>query len=288
VTQSSTPWPGGDGEQLAELLRAQGTPPDEIAEATDTLTLLAAWPAPAPSAADTAHLLQRLRPLLPAPSPVRRALRRRPPTLAGEWLALLALVRAQVDVFRPAFWLTSALVMALGILGVLGIDLSPTLALYVSGPLLSYLGAAAAFRGSTLGLLEFELACLPSPRQLMLARLVLVLGYDIVLGLLGGGLLWLRSGTAPLALTLHWLTPLLLVAGVTLLLSLRLPVTKAAAYTYGAWLVVLALRTLATGAAASLAFAASTEVVLGSAGLVFLLAALWALPAATPRMLPHH
>jgi hypothetical protein len=288
MTQSSTPWPAGDLEHLAALLREQGMPPEDIAETAAALTRLAAWAAPVPNAADTARLVQRLRPLVPAPSPVRRALRRRPRTLAGEWLALLGLVRAQVSVFRLAFWLTSALVMGLGVVGILGMDLSPTLAIYVTGPLLSYLGAAAAFRGSTLGTLECELACLPSPRQLMLARLVLVLGYDVALGLLGGGLLWLWRGAAPQALTLHWLTPLLLVAGVTLVLSLRLPIAQAAGFTYAGWLAVLAVRWLATGAALSFAFAASTEIALGSAGLALVGTTILALPTAIPRWLPHH
>lgn len=288
MTESSTPWPAEERKRLAALLREQGTPAEEIAGATDTLARLAAWTAPFPSAADTARLVHRLRPLLPGPSAVRQALQQHPRTLGGEWLALLGLVRAQVSVFRPAFWLTSALVVALGILGILGMDLSPTLALYVSGPLLSYLGAAAVFRGSTLGLLEFELACLPSPRQLLLSRLVLVLGYDVALGLFGSGLLWLWRATAPLTLTLHWLTPLLLVAGVTLLLSLRLPIAQAAGFTYAAWLVVLALRWLATGAALFFAFTTPTETLLGGAGLACLVAAVWSLPAATPRLLPHH
>ena len=72
-------------------------------------------------------------------------------------------------------------------------------------------------------MLEFELASPPSPRQLTLARrLVVVLSYDLALGLLLSLLLWPRSGAGFWLLTLHWLAPLLLGVGLTLLLSLAL------------------------------------------------------------------
>lgn len=288
MTQPPEPWPVEHQSDLAELLSEQGMPPEEIPDAAAALASLAAWTAPVPSAADTARLVQQLLPVLPRLPPVRRALRARRQTLWGEWWSLLGPIRAQVHVFRPAFWLSSALVVMFGMLGLSGMEVPSALAMYVSGPLLSYLGAAAAFRGTALGLLEFELACLPSPRQIMLARLVLVLGYDVGLGLVASGLLWLGSGAAPLALTLHWLMPLLLVAGVTLLLSLRLPVLQAATFTYAAWLVSLALRRLWESGAFSVALPASTELLLGGVGATFLIAAVWMLPAATPRLLPHH
>jgi len=154
--------------------------------------------------------------------------------------------------------------------------------------LLSYLGTASAFRGAALGTLEFELACPPSVRQLTLARLVLIIGYDTALTLAGSGLLWLWSGDAPLALTLQWLAPLLLVAGLTLVLSLRLAVAKAAAVTYVAWLIFLTPRWLQGGVGGAVPPTASMDVLLGAAGLALLVAAVFATPAASVRLLPHH
>jgi len=71
----------------------------------------------------------------------------------------------------------SALVTLLGAVVVLSNVLPDReLALRASGPLLAYLGTVVAFRGSDRRTLELELVCLPSPLQLALARLVIVLG----------------------------------------------------------------------------------------------------------------
>lgn len=287
MTHPSASWPLDNRAHLEAALREQGMASEEVVASVDALAHLTSWPAPVPDQADTERLMQRLHPLLPARSLVRQALQERPRTLWGECLALLSLVRAQVGVLRPAFWLSSAVVMLLGALMTLGIAVPQSLALAISGPLLSYLGTTAAFRGAALGLLEFELACPPSPRQLMVARLVLVLGYDVGLGLLGSCFLWRWSGPAPLALTLSWLAPLLLIAGLTLLLSLRLPMMRAAGLAYAGWLAALALRWTSAGAD-GLLFAMSTEVLLGCAGLALLAAAVYAAPAAGVRLLPHH
>ncbi|HEX4208044.1 MAG TPA: hypothetical protein VHZ51_28345 [Ktedonobacteraceae bacterium] len=47
-----------------------------------------------------------------------------------------------------------------------------------------------------------------------------------------------------MALTLSWFTPLLLVAGLALLLSLRLSIRVAASLAYGSWLALLAISTI--------------------------------------------
>ena len=70
-------------------------------------------------------------------------------------------------------------------------------------------------------MLELELVCPPSPVQVTIARLVLVLGYDLALGLAWGLALWVAG------------TP----QGLALLLSLRLFVKTAAARAYGGWLL---------------------------------------------------
>jgi hypothetical protein len=177
-------------------------------------------------------------------------------------------------------------------------NLSRSFLLHVIGPLLAYIGAANAFRASGLKMLEFELACPPSPRQLTLARLTVVLSYDLALGLLLSLLLWPSSGAgspAPVLaagfwlLSLHWLAPLLLGVGLTLLLSLRLPIGQAAALAYGAWLVLLALTLIGQNGLPGRAggLPAPVELGLGLAGLALMFAAVLALPRALPWMLPH-
>ena len=116
-----------------------------------------------------------------------------------------------------------------------------------------------------------------------MARLVIVLGYDVALGFALSLVLWAGGTGQVLLLTLSWLMPLLLVAGLALLLSLRLAVEAAASVAYASWLAVLALittanlQTLLLGPQLSL---------LGCAGLALLIIALLRLHADMHRLLP--
>ena len=275
-------WPFEQPEQLEELLREQGASPEECADLLPALRRLSEWQAPQPAPADTRRLLARLAPALPVPSPVRRAIREH---RQHRGAFLLATARAQVSLFGPGFWLVSALVTLVGV----GIVLSKVLpdqelVLRLSGPLLAYLGTIVAFRGRGAKALELELVCLPSPLQLALARLVIVLGYDVGLGLALGLALWAGGTEHVLALTLSWLMPLLLVAGLALLLSLRLPVQAAASLAYGSWLAILTIGS--TTNLQALPLTPALSVLPGCIGVALLAIALLRLHADMHRLLP--
>jgi hypothetical protein len=279
-------WPFERPEQLAEALREQGATPEERADLLPTVHRLSEWQAPQPSPADTRHLLARLTTALPALSPVRQAIREHQQRQRTSISWLLATARTQVSLFGPAFWLVSALITLVGA----GVVLSKVLpdqelVLHASGPLLAYLGTVVAFRGPGLGVLELELVCLPSPLQLALARLVIVLGYDVGLGLALSLALWASGTGQVLALTLSWLMPLLLVAGLALLLSLRLSVQAAASLAYGSWLAFLAIDT--TSNFQLLLLAPPLEVLLGCIGLALLAITLLRIHTDMHRLLPH-
>jgi hypothetical protein len=282
---SPASWPLDSPDTLAEALREQDATPAEIAEWMPVAQRLAEWPERTITSADTLRLLSVLAPLLPSPSPLRQALRERRARRRGSLITLLDTIRTQVSILRPAFWLASALITLAGVY----VELAPwdndsVLFLRALGPLLAYLGISSAFRGIGLRTHECELACPPSALQLTLARLVIVLGYDVVLGLCLSLALWLHglhdgstfAGSGFLFLTLHWLMPLLLVAGLALVLSLRLPSNLAATLAYGAWLGMLAvayavphvLAHAGVGVAHPLSDAA--EIALGVAGLALL------------------
>ena len=282
-------WSLDQVENLAEALRDQGVPQEEILELSKTLMRLNEWKAPSTSQADEQQLVERLLPYLPSFSPTRQALRARPNGLAYEFFTLLRLVRTQVSLFQPSFWLASSVIVMLGGLLILGGPaVNPIFLLQVISPLLSYLGTTVAFRGNGLHMLEFELACPPSPRQLTLARLIIVLSYDIVLGLLLSTFLWSFSGTSFWLLTLHWLAPLLLGTGLTLLLSLRIPIHQAAGISYVGWLAVLVVGIINQNGVQRLAFTFSHGVELGFAltGVVMVGLVLICLPKAITGWLP--
>jgi hypothetical protein len=195
------------------------------------------------------------------------------------------MARAQVSLFGLSFWLVSALITLVGAGAVLG-HLLPAqdVLLSIIGPFLGYLGTIVAFRGPGVQVLELELVCLPSPWQLALARLVIILGYDLGLGFVLGLALWASGTEQVLALLLSWFMPVVLVAGLALLLSLRLSVQIAAALSYGSWLAVLALDTISPLQA--LLFTPLSHVLLGCLGLALLATVLLHLHAAMPHLLP--
>src|SRR5207302_9388771 len=128
-------WPFERPEQLTDALREQGATPEERADLLPALRRLSEWQAPQPEAADTRRLLARLTTALPAPSPVRQAIREHRQQRIS---FLLATARAQVSLFGPAFWLVSALVTLLCAAVVLSKVLpDQELVLRASGPLLA-------------------------------------------------------------------------------------------------------------------------------------------------------
>lgn len=278
-----------DRDDLRERLRELDATPAEIAAWTPLVRRLAEWPERHITQASQRHLLSVLEQAMPLHSAVRQAIREQKPRCVT---TLLAIARAQVSLFGLGFWLVSALITLVGAVVVLRIiNLAPdqawvlaALVLRLSGPLLSYLGTIVAFRGRGTRVLELELVCLSSPLQLALARLVIVLGYDVGLGLALGLLLWAGNSGQVLALTLSWLMPLLLVAGLALLLSLRLSIRTAASLAYGSWLAFVGIS--AVPPFQTLLLSPALLVLPGGIGLAGLTIALLRMHASMHRLLP--
>ena len=275
-------WPKNSSEHLEQALREQGETPADIAELLPALQALHSWRAPTPTDADKQRLLARLTPLLAELSPVRQALRMRRRDAWGRMLTFIEVARAQVSILQPSFWLLSAFLTLLGFLAHFVMSGSYATLLQVVGPFLAYLGTLTIFRGVRLHMLEFELSCPPSPQQLTIARLLVVLLYDIGLGLLLSLLLLTHGGENFLALTLDWLMPLLLVMGLTLLLSLRFSIYVSAIIAYIGWLFLLGLTLPVYGL---LSFSLAGLLTIGLIGIVFLGIALRSIPVVIERQL---
>ncbi|MCA9977703.1 MAG: hypothetical protein KC413_18215, partial [Anaerolineales bacterium] len=154
-------------------------------EATDELQALLAqvdqWPLPTPTALETEQLLAQLLPELPSQSGWRRWRTR----LASWWL--WQLLRAQVRVVRSEIWTASALVMILGVFvsfvmvqeGRIGGPLA------LVAPLVAATGIAFLYNPADERVWEMERVTAVSPRLILLVRLLLVFGYDLLLGVLG-------------------------------------------------------------------------------------------------------
>lgn len=293
-------------EVLEGALREQGEDEQSIEALAPVLERLSEWQAPVLSEADTQRLLSVLLPLLPdagTPStlPVREIRATLHHGLAQtrsrlSWFFELSLLQGMM--VRPSFWLASAFISALGMLAmVFSLPTNGAFVLRLLGPLLAALGVSAAFRSVRLNMLEIELSCPISPLRLTLVRLVLVLGYDIALGLLVSLTLVLvnvpASGSGLLLLVMvtvgHWLAPLLLVAGLALILSLRLTVETAAALAYAGWLAVL-VPTLAEGMEQTQGFFTSLlsggEIAIGIVGALLVVVALLRIRTSLSLLLP--
>ncbi len=226
-------------QELADLLTKDGVSREEVDDTLACIARLSAVDVSAPTSAETRRLLRSLEPLLAKPTAsVWEGARRSP----AELTKMLRLAALQVSVMRLGFWIGSAVVMLVGLglaVSQAGADRIYVLALV--GPLLAYLGVATGFRGDTLGMLEVEFACPVTMRELALSRLLVIVGYQTLIGAIGVVALHGQARSSISALMLMWLAPLLLGLGFTLLLSLWLTPSRAGALVYSTWVVVATL-----------------------------------------------
>lgn len=265
-------------ERLAEALRELDIEAEEYGAVLSIVDQLANMERRLVTPGMTQRLLMALTPSLPQSSPVRAAISAHYAS-RHRLITLLDIARIQVSIMRPVFWLVSAAIMLLGVI----VELSQpgdviAFALRALGPLLVTMGVGIAFRGIGRNTVECELACPPSVLELIVARLVIVLGYDMALGLclslLGGR----HAGEGVWVVTAHWLAPLLLVSGLALALAPRWGFQRAATWAYVGWLGALVMsaslpRFLDVATIGSLQ-APTTDVALGILGVALCLLAL--------------
>jgi hypothetical protein len=132
------------------------------------------------------------------------------------------LLRSQLLVIRAEIWPASALVFALGLLVTLATctQAGGALPFVLTAPIVAALGVAFIYGPAVDPALEVELATPTSPHLVLLARLVLVFGFDLALGLAGSlALALLRPGLSLWLLVSAWLSPMAFLSTLSLLLS---------------------------------------------------------------------
>ena len=146
-------------------------------------------------------------------------------TAPAPWERAWQLLRPQVKLLRREIWLASALVMAIGyFVAVFGAsEQAATSALEVVAPFVAAAGVALIYGTESDPALEITLATPTSPRQVLLARLALVFGYDLALSLLATvGLLAVVPVDLLSGIILNWLGPMTLLSALALLLSVSI------------------------------------------------------------------
>lgn len=210
-----------DEENMARLRAMLEEDTGSIEEAADLLEIAAylnTWPAPEPSEQDTTRLIDALLPVLPVHQTRLDRVRRR---LANWWPLLI--LRAQIRIVRGEIWVASALIIALGILVTLATYDTTTdamLPLVLVAPLVAAVGVAFLYGPEIDPALEIQLATPTSPRLVLLARLVLLFGFDLSLGLAGSiTLTILQTDVSLWPLVMAWLAPMTFLSALAFLLS---------------------------------------------------------------------
>jgi|SRR5271157_1121632 len=222
-----------DKELLARLSEDTGLP-EEAEDLAPVIRKLQAWKAPEPTVDETNRLTGTLRRLL---------MHRRKNNLAYRlhlgWLVL----GSQPRVVQSELWAASAIVMGLGTLVTLAYAhsnaIDVTLPFVLIAPVAAAGGIAFLYGPTQDPALEIELTTPVSSRQVLLARLVLVFGFDLLFGLAGSAFLTLlRADISFWPLVTAWLAPMTFLASLAfLLMTLTLDSTVNQLICLGLWII---------------------------------------------------
>jgi hypothetical protein len=207
-------------QRLRAMLLEDTDSPEEVDALADVVAQLRRWQSPQAETQATAQLIQKL---LPEMATGRISFLSRVSRGVGEWWPLL-LIRAQLRVVRREIWAASALVMALGTLVTLLSYTSSSTGLTpisIFAPLVAAVGIAFLYDTEVESMIEIENSTPASTRLLLLTRLTLVFGFDLVLGLVGSGLLAIfHADVLVWPLVLSWLAPMAFLSAMAFLLSI--------------------------------------------------------------------
>lgn len=177
--------------------------------------------------------LRRIRRVDPAGTPA--------PRFRPTWRWLVQLLRSQAPLVQREIWPVSLVVMLIGLIVAFIAD--QVIAFRIIAPLVAMACMSVLYGPENDPAFELAQSAPTSPWQILLARLVLVYGYNLVLALAGSlALLPLMSEPVYSELVLGWLAPMTFLSAAALALSLWLGSNNALTLTYLAWLAQLFLQ----------------------------------------------
>ena len=178
------------------------------------------WTAPEADPASKARLIERLMHVQTlSPVPVRPALK-----MSLLWMGLI--LRSQMRLINVLMWGASAILLALGTLVTFLSFQTPngtTLPIILVAPVVAAVGVAFLYGEDVDPPLELQMTTPVSPRVVLLARLALLYGFNLLLALVCSVLLALSQAEISLApLVLAWLAPMTFLSALAFLLSVFL------------------------------------------------------------------
>lgn len=214
-------FPLDDSDVNQEINLAELTPA-EIEQLNQTITKLASFTISKPSQVSTDNLVQSLKQYLPHTknqfdTPIEVS------AITQRVIGLLQLLRPQISIFAAPFWFISALTMVLGVyLNTQTMNQSEFIPLLMIAPLVIALGIVYAFRNVDERIVELEKTAALSWIQLVLARMVIILGYNNIIVLFLSLIIHFSLPQLPLFnLLISWFAPLALWSSIALAGTLK-------------------------------------------------------------------
>lgn len=203
-----------------------------------TLDRLDQCEVPAPSEQSTEALIAMLKPIFAEEHVVSAAVKRR--VYEQEYdrsSPVLQLIKPQCMLLSKWFIILSLLSLFIGLFMTNAFDGDTLRFLANASPLLGILTVLYEFRAQHSNMQELEAACPYSPAQIAAARLLIVLGYDILLCLLATSVIGYWHDGILWRVVISWLAPLLFVLGVALCASLKLGISGGCLVSSIAWIL---------------------------------------------------
>ncbi len=267
--------PQSETERLRAMLQEDLDSPDEAEALLSTVERLKVWEAPPADPQTTVKLIETLKPEM-LPSGAGRY-------KVAEWWPFLMLC-AQMRVVRGELWTASALVMAFGAFVTLAFSSADTATLpfVLTAPVVAAVGIAFLYGPDVDPALEIQLATPAPPRLVLMARLLLLFGFDLAVGLIASAALAAAHADLSLwPLVMAWLAPMTFLSALAFFLGvvLRDPMTGMV-ISVGLWALHAAARFTTIGGLSFLAAvpdltAPAARPWLFGAGLLVALLAFW-------------
>jgi anti-sigma factor RsiW len=159
---------------------------------------------------------------------------------------IIQLLLSQIPLVRREIWPASGLIMVIGY--IIAILVENEAALYFIAPMLAAAGVGVLYGNENDPAFELTLATPTTQRQILLARLAAVFGYNLVLGIIASfALIPVLNMPEIQIVILNWLAPMALLASLALLFSVWIGTSNAISVTYFIWLSRYFLISIADG-----------------------------------------
>jgi hypothetical protein len=250
----------GRYHQGQEQIPAQGNQADETLP--EELSEVAQWyttqPVPKPTSEVTGRLMIRLQAEEVAIARVSFQGRQ-------SIIQTLRMARWQLALLGPWFWITSVVLLALGVVCAPFLSAGGAMALLVYAlPLTAVLSAVYSLRRVTPGLPDVEKSSPTGFVEMMTGVVLALICFNVVLGLLATAALSLAHWAAFGELLASWLGPLLLLVAISIPVALRWGAFPAMLVGVGPWLLLMLFATAYSGGiSASFLLATQPNILLG-------------------------